>query len=188
MALLPILEFPDPRLRVKAKPVTDFDASLEKLARDMLDTMYDAPGVGLAAIQVGQAIRMLVLDARFSLEEGPDGTVIRQNEEPQVFVNPVLVSKDGKIKWEEGCLSVPGVTEEVDRSEHIVVKYQDLRGVEKELEAKGFLAVILQHEMDHLEGRLFVDRLSAVKKSVITNKIKKGTLRPKGKDRMKVEL
>ena len=141
---------------MKAKPVTDFDAALEKLAKDMLDTMYAAPGVGLAAIQVGKPLRLLVLDSHFSVEEGPDGALIPIDEQPLIFINPVILSKDGKIQWEEGCLSVPGVSEIVERSEHVVVRYQSLTGEEKELEARGFLAVILQHEMDHLEGRLFV--------------------------------
>jgi peptide deformylase len=160
MALLPIIEFPDSRLRVKAKPVTEFDAALAKLAQDMLDTMYDAPGVGLAAIQVGQAIRMLVLDAQFTVEEGPDGALLRLNEKPQIFINPVILSKDGKIESDEGCLSVPGVTESVQRSEHIVVRFQNLRGEQQELEARGFLAVIIQHEMDHLDGVLIIDRFT----------------------------
>ncbi len=189
MAILPIKTFPDPILRQKAKTVSVFDQELSELGSDMLDTMYDAPGVGLAANQIGKAIKLLVIDADFSLESTGEGfPPIINNKNPRIFVNPKLIKKSGEISYEEGCLSVPGVNELVKRAENISIHYQDLSGATQTLDAQGFLAVVLQHEMDHLDGHLFLDRLGAAKKSLTVSRYKKGTLRTKSRDRLKVEL
>ena len=148
MAKLTILEFPDPRLRTKASPVDSVDAELNSLIDDLFETMYAAPGIGLAATQVDIHKRLLVAD------------VTADKTDPHVLINPVIVEKDGVTVTEEGCLSVPGYFEEVERAEHIRVRYLNRDGDEVEMEAEGLLAVCIQHEMDHLEGKLFVDYLS----------------------------
>jgi peptide deformylase len=190
MAILSILKFPNPLLRKKSEKVTLFDSQLKKLAHDMIDTMYDAPGVGLAAIQIGQPLRLLVLDSDYSIEPTAEGLPPRLiNKNPKIFVNPVVLYKDSKeVIFEEGCLSVPGVNEEVKRAESIVLSYQSIDGEVCELNATGFLSVIIQHEIDHLDGRLFVDRLGATKRELIVSKYKKGTLKTKSRNRYKVEL
>jgi peptide deformylase len=161
MSKLTILEFPDPRLRTKAKPVTTFDAALQQLAADMLETMYAAPGVGLAATQVNVHQRLLVAD------------VSENHDEPLVLVNPEILAREGVAAREEGCLSVPGVFEEVERAARIKVRAVDVRGKPMELDAEGLLAVCIQHEIDHLEGRLFVDYLSELKRQRIRKKLEK---------------
>ena len=161
MAKLTILEFPDPRLRKKAAPVETVDDALRTLIDDMFETMYDAPGIGLAATQVDVHKRLLVTDVT------PD------KSDPHVLINPVITEKDGVTVTEEGCLSVPGYFEEVERAEHIRVKFLDRDGKEAEMEAEGLLAVCIQHEMDHLEGKLFVDYLSEAKRTRIRRRLDK---------------
>ena len=148
MAKLKILEFPDPRLRKKAVPVTAVDDALRQLIDDMFETMFDAPGIGLAATQVDVHRRLLVAD------------VSAEKDDPYVLINPEIVAKDGVEVSEEGCLSVPGYYEEVERAERIRVKYLDRNGDAIEADFDGLLAVCVQHEIDHLDGRLFVDYLS----------------------------
>jgi peptide deformylase len=159
MALLNILYFPDPRLRTVAKAVVDFDDSLRQLVSDMFETMYEAPGIGLAATQVDVHIRMLVMDVS-------DG-----RNQPRCLINPRIVSADGDEEMDEGCLSVPGYYEKVRRADYIRVRAQDEFGETGEFEADGLEAVCIQHEMDHLEGKLFVDYLSALKRNRIRSKL-----------------
>ena len=161
MAKLKILEFPDPRLRTKATPVEAVDDALRVLIADMLETMYAAPGIGLAATQVDVHKRLLVADV------SPDQT------EPYAFINPEILEKDGVIVSDEGCLSVPGYYEEVERAEHIRLRFLDGNGDEQEMEAEGLLAVCIQHEIDHLDGKLFVDYLSEAKRQRIRKKLMK---------------
>jgi len=159
MALLNILHFPDPRLRTIAKPVTEFDAELKQFVSDMFETMYEAPGIGLAATQVDRHIRLLVLD------------VSDARNQPRCLINPEIIESDGEEEMDEGCLSVPGFYEKVRRADHIRVRAQNEDGVIKEFEAEGIEAVCIQHEMDHLEGKLFVDYLSNLKRNRIRSKL-----------------
>ena len=161
MAKLKILEFPDPRLRTKAVPVDTVDDELRTLIGDMFETMYDAPGIGLAATQVDVHRRLLVADV------SPD------KSDPHVLINPEIIEKDGVTVTDEGCLSVPGYYEEVERAEHIRVRFLDREGEAREMEAEGLLAVCIQHEMDHLDGKLFVDYLSETKRQRIRKKLEK---------------
>lgn len=162
VALLPILEYPDPRLNKVAQPVTQFDAALRSLAADMAQTMYAAPGVGLAATQVDRHIRMIVID----VSETKDQLI--------TFVNPQIVwAADEKALCEEGCLSVPGIYDEVERPARVRVAAQDVDGRPFERECEGLLAVCIQHEMDHLNGKVFVEYLSALKQDRIRTKLKK---------------
>jgi peptide deformylase len=159
MAILPILEFPDPRLRKKALPVVRVDDELRRLIDDMFETMYEAPGIGLAATQVDVHRRLLVAD------------VSTEKNEPYVLINPEILDKDGVAITEEGCLSVPGYYEEVERASHISVRYLDRCGSPVEREFEGLLAVCVQHEVDHLNGRLFVDYLSEAKRQRIRKRL-----------------
>jgi peptide deformylase len=161
MAKLKILEFPDPRLRTKAAPVEAVDDELRRFIGDMFETMYEAPGIGLAATQVDVHKRLLVADV------SPD------KSEPHVLINPEIIEKDGVTVTDEGCLSVPGYYEEVERAQHIRVRFLDRDGEAREMEAEGLLAVCIQHEMDHLEGKLFVDYLSESKRQRIRKKLEK---------------
>jgi len=161
MAILNILHFPDPRLRTRAAPVPQVDASIRRLVDDMFDTMYDAPGIGLAATQVNVHQRVIVID------------VSEEKNEPRVFINPEIISRDGVEQMDEGCLSVPGVYETVERAEKVKVRALNRDGQPFELEADGLLAVCIQHEMDHLEGKLFVDYLSSLKRERIRKKLEK---------------
>jgi peptide deformylase len=161
MSKLKILEFPDPRLRTKATVVDVVDDKLRVLIGDMFETMYAAPGIGLAATQVDVHKRLLVTD------------VSADKDEPYVLINPEILEKDGVTVTDEGCLSVPGYYEEVERAEHIKVRFLDRDGAEVELDAHGLLAVCIQHEIDHLDGKLFVDYLSEVKRSRIRRKLEK---------------
>ena len=161
MALLNILHFPDPRLRTVAKPVTEFDENLRQLVADMLETMYEAPGIGLAATQVDRHIRLLVLD------------VSEDRSRPLCLMNPEIIEAEGDEEMDEGCLSVPGFYEKVARAERIRVRAQDENGETIEFEAEGLEAVCIQHEMDHLEGKLFVDYLSNLKRNRIRSKLLK---------------
>jgi len=175
--LLPIHTYPDPVLTKVAVPVTTFDASLEKLVKDMLFTMYHAPGIGLAAPQIGHSIRLFVVDVDYEREEvtRPDGTEDMEfsNLNPMVFINPVFTKKEGQTVGKEGCLSVPDVYEEVSRPEKIVIEYQDLKGKKQKMEADEMLAICLQHENDHLDGIVFIDRLSPLKKKFFKTKLVK---------------
>lgn len=162
MALLDILEYPDPRLRTIAKPVTQFDDKLQSLIDDMFETMYDAPGIGLAATQIDVHLQLIVMD------------LSEDKSEPLVFINPELNILDGDPeKMQEGCLSVPGFYEDIERIEHVLIKAKNRHGEDFELEARGLLAVCIQHEMDHLNGKLFVDYLSALKRNRIKKKLDK---------------
>jgi len=161
MAIREILHYPDERLRTRAEPVAAVDEAIRALAADMLETMYAAPGIGLAATQVNVHKRVLVAD------------VSRAQDDPHVLINPRLLHAEGEEEMEEGCLSVPGFFEPVQRAERIRVEALDTDGRLRQLEAEGLLAVCIQHEMDHLEGKLFVDYLSALKRSRIRRKLDK---------------
>jgi len=161
MATLHILEYPDPRLRKVAAPVTTFTPELEKLVADMAETMYAAPGVGLAATQVDVHKRVIVID------------VSDTKDQLQVFINPVLLAAEGEAECEEGCLSVPGYYDKVTRAARVRVAAQDVRGHRFEIEADDLLAVCIQHEMDHLEGKVFVERLSPLKRARLLARLRK---------------
>ena len=161
MALLNILRFPDERLRTKASPVALVDDELRKLIDDMFETMYEAPGIGLAATQINVHQRLMVID------------VSDEKNQPLVFINPELIEHSGMEEMDEGCLSVPGVYEPVERAEWIKVRALDRDGKEFEMEAEELLAVCIQHEMDNLEGKLFVDYLSEMKRNRIRKKLEK---------------
>lgn len=158
-----VLVYPDPALKQKAKPVAKVDDAIRRLVKDMVETMYAEDGVGLAAPQVGESKRILVVD-----------TSSRQpSEKLRVFINPELVSAEGRTKYAEGCLSIPGETEEIERFGKVTVRALDEKGHSFELEADGLLAIALQHEMDHLDGVLFVDRLSSLKRGMIRKRMLK---------------
>jgi peptide deformylase len=161
MALRTILEFPDPRLRTRAAPVTHFDTALAQLIDDMLETMYQAPGIGLAATQIDVHQRVIVID------------VSDAHSEPLVLINPQILSREGETKTEEGCLSVPGIFDEVKRATKIRLRSHDRDGGVSERDYEDMLAVCIQHEMDHLEGKLFVDYLSDLKRERIRKKLDK---------------
>jgi peptide deformylase len=161
MALLPILQYPDPRLHKVAKSVVSVTEQTRKLIKDMAETMYAAPGVGLAATQVDVHERIVVID------------VSEEHNDLKVLINPVLLTAEGEEESEEGCLSVPGIYEDVIRAERVVIQALDENGKEFKLEADGLLAVCIQHEMDHLQGRVFVEHLSHLKQTRIRAKLKK---------------
>ncbi|PHV03177.1 peptide deformylase [Iodobacter sp. BJB302] len=161
MAILNILHYPDDRLYTIAKPVTVFDDRLQQLVRDMSETMYAAPGIGLAATQVNVHQRVVVID------------ISEEKNSLMALINPQIVTMDGKTMWEEGCLSVPGIYEEVERAERVKVRALDIKGEIFELEADGLLAICIQHELDHLDGKVFVEKLSKLKLSRIVQKLKK---------------
>ncbi|QKT03491.1 peptide deformylase [Ectothiorhodospiraceae bacterium 2226] len=161
MALLNILHFPDPRLRTRAEPVQQVDEALRTLVDDMLETMYDAPGIGLAATQVNVHKRVIVID------------VSEDRSQPLCLINPEILGRDGVEQMDEGCLSVPGVYETVERAERVKVRALGRDGEPFEIDADGLLAVCIQHEMDHLEGKLFVDYLSELKRQRIRKKLEK---------------
>ncbi len=163
MSLRTILKFPDPVLRQKAKKITTFDDSLQDLTNDMLETMYDAPGIGLAAPQIGESIQIIVVNASQE-EDGKDS---------MVMINPEITEKEGKQVDEEGCLSVLDLTADVKRSQKVTVCYQDIKGENYEMTVEDRFAVILQHEIDHLNGILFIDYLSTLKRTLYKKKIKK---------------
>jgi peptide deformylase len=161
MALRTILEFPDPRLRTRAQPVTQFDAELGRVIDDMFETMYSAPGIGLAAPQVDVHKRLIVID------------VSEDRNEPLVFINPEILSREGETVTEEGCLSVPGIFDQVKRAAKVRVRAQDRNGEVFEREYDDIMAVCVQHEMDHIDGKLFVDYLSDLKRERIRKKLDK---------------
>ncbi len=169
MALLAILEVPDPRLRQVSTPVEEVDDEIRALIADMFETMYAAPGIGLAAVQVGVPKRLLVIDLQEPEEE--DGEPVR---DPRVFINPeILTHSEQEVPYTEGCLSVPDQYAEVDRPDRIRARWLDGDGVAREEDIEGLLAICLQHEMDHLEGVLFIDHLSRLKREMILRKIAK---------------
>jgi peptide deformylase len=158
MAIRTILHYPDKRLRNPAKPVERFDDELRKLVDDMAETMYAAPGVGLAAPQIGVSLRLFVIDVAVA-DDAPS--------ELRVFINPEFVERTGTVCYEEGCLSFPGIHESVERAERVRVRAQDITGASFELEADGLLAIAIQHENDHLEGKLLVDHLSLLRRRLV---------------------
>lgn len=183
MAIREILEVPDPRLKTVSTPVTQFDDELRELVSDMFETMYDAPGIGLAAIQVGVPLRVLVIDLQ---PEDPDAPPVEcdhdghkhthpaTKKEPRVFINPeILDPADELATYQEGCLSVPDIYADVDRPATCRVRYQDLDGETHEEDMEGLMATCIQHEMDHLEGILFIDHLSRLKRSMALKKLQK---------------
>jgi len=161
MALLPILHYPDPRLHKVAAPVRQVDDKIRKLIKDMAETMYAAPGIGLAATQVDVHLRVIVID------------ISETHDQLQALINPEIISMEGEAECEEGCLSVPGIYEKVTRAEKVVVKALDEQGRSRTIEADGLLAVCIQHEMDHLVGRVFVEKLSRLKQQRIVAKLNK---------------
>jgi len=161
MAILEILHYPDPRLRNTAKPVEKVDESIQTLVKDMFETMYQAPGIGLASIQVNVAKRVIVVD------------VSEDHDQPLCFINPEIISSEGEETMDEGCLSVPGYYETVQRADKIRVKALNEKGEAFEMDADGLLAVCIQHEIDHLDGKLFVDYISPLKRNRIRKKLEK---------------
>jgi len=158
-----ILIWPDPILKKKAQPLTGVDAGTRKLVRDMFETMYDAEGVGLAAPQVGVLARVIVLD-----------TTPRQPEsKPLAMINPEIIAMEGETTYTEGCLSIPGEAEDVDRAAKVTVRFLDVEGQEQTLECDGLLAIAVQHETDHLDGTVFVDHISTLKRELIRKRMKK---------------
>ena len=173
MAILEILEVPDPQLKQVSAPVIAFDAALATLAEDMLETMYAAPGIGLAAVQVGSPVRLLVID----LQERADGDEKGETERvknPRIFVNPEILEPSEELSvYSEGCLSVPEIYADVERPARIRARWQDLTGARHEAAMDGLMATCLQHEMDHLEGILFIDHLSRLKRNMALKKLDK---------------
>jgi len=160
MAVLKVLHYPDSRLRTVAKPVEVVDDAIRTLAQDMIETMYAEDGIGLAATQVDRHIQLIVMD------------LSEDRSAPKVFINPKILSRDGTQRFKEACLSVPGATEEVNRAQHVAAEFLDEQGVSHQVELEGLMSVCLQHEMDHLDGKLFIDRLSPIKRARIDKKMK----------------
>ena len=177
MAILEVLKFPDPRLRHKGKAIAKMTPELKQLAEDMLETMYSFKGIGLAATQVAREVRLLVADTRprengrYKPEEMTE--LEKAITQPLVLFNPEIVKKEGKTTYDEGCLSVPTYFETVERFDYIEVKALDINGLPLLLKADGLLSICIQHEIDHLDGKLFIDRLSPIKSARIKSKIKK---------------
>lgn len=165
MALREVVQFPDPRLKQVSKPITEVTDEIRELARDMIDVMYDEPGIGLAAPQVGASIRLFVIDTEWSDDE--------MGKSPSVILNPEISDREGSITWEEGCLSVPDYSANVERAATITLRGTDLDGNPIEERAEGLRAVCIQHEVDHLDGILFIDRISRLKRSLYVKKRKK---------------
>ncbi|WP_165010520.1 peptide deformylase [Neisseria yangbaofengii] len=161
MALLNILQYPDERLHTVARPVAEIDGRIRTLVKDMFETMYESRGIGLAATQVDVHERVVVMD------------LTEDKSEPRVFINPVIIEKDGETTYEEGCLSVPGIYDTVTRAERVKVEALDEKGEKFTLEADGLLAICIQHELDHLMGKVFVEHLSQLKQNRIKTKLKK---------------
>ena len=190
MSKLKIYQYPDIVLAQRASPIQRVEKTLFSLADDMLETMYEAPGVGLAANQVGILQQILVLDTEYDIEELPElesdqlasahaevavATTIK-NKKPKIIINPEIIYREGSILFSEACLSVPEYSAEVKRSEKIKLKYQDIDGKSQILDAEGFMAVAIQHEMDHLDGKLFIDRLSPLKKEMVRKRLRQERL------------
>ena len=164
MAIFNILKYPDPVLKKKAEPVPEITEDIQRLIDDMAETMYAAPGVGLAAPQIGRSIRVIVIDVS-SKEEGKGGLIS--------LINPDIIEHSGEIAWEEGCLSVPDYSADVRRFERVVVKGLDRNGREKIVVGEGLLSIALQHEIDHINGILFIDRLGPIRRDLIKRKLRK---------------
>lgn len=188
--ILEVLKFPDPRLRRKAQPVASVTAEHKALVKNMLETMYEFKGIGLAATQVGQEVRLLVMDTRpkengrYKTEDFTDLEL--QVQQPVIIFNPEVIAKEGETTFDEGCLSVPGYFETVTRYDYIEVKGLNENGEEFIIKTDGLLSICLQHEMDHLDGKLFIDRLSLIRANRLKNKIKKNGY-PKPEDLMNHE-
>jgi peptide deformylase len=165
MALREVLQFPDKRLREKSKPIAEVNDDIRALAEDMIEVMYDEPGIGLAAPQVGETIRLIVVDTEWNEDDA--------EKNPLVLVNPEITARDGSVTWNEGCLSVPDFQADVDRSETVTLEALDLEGEPVVIEAKGVQAVCFQHEIDHLDGVLFIDRISRLKCEMYVRKRRK---------------
>jgi len=165
MGIRDVLQFPDPRLRRRSEPIEKITDELRQLAADMLETMYDEPGIGLAAPQVGASVRLVVLDTQWTADDA--------DRKPCVFVNPELTERSGELVWNEGCLSVPDFSADVKRAERVVLRALDLEGREVIETASGLRAVCFQHEVDHLDGVLFIDRISRLKRNLYVGKRKK---------------
>jgi peptide deformylase len=165
MALREVLQFPDKRLQQKSRPIAEVTDAIRQLAQDMLDVMYDEPGIGLAAPQLGEPLRLIVVDTEWT-EEGAE-------RHPLVLVNPRITASEGRISWNEGCLSVPEFTAEVQRAERVRLEAHDLEGTPLAIDAEGLKAVCFQHEIDHLDGILFIDRISRLKREIYVRKRKK---------------
>ena len=166
MAILKIVQYPSSILKKKTRPVTEFnDETFQSLLKNMAETMYGAPGVGLAANQVAVSLRAAVIDTTWKEEDG--------NKELRIFINPEIVEKQDPFKFEEGCLSLPGVSATINRFKKVTVKYYDPAGKKKTLKAEGLLAIALQHETDHLDGKLYIDHLSPLKREMVLAKFKK---------------
>ncbi|MGI9592529.1 MAG: peptide deformylase [Myxococcota bacterium] len=165
MALREVLQFPDKRLREKSKPIAAITDEIRLLAEDMLEVMYDEPGIGLAAPQVGEPVRLIVVDSDWNEEDA--------EKNPLVLVNPEITAREGSITWTEGCLSVPDFQADVERSESVTLEAQDLEGERVRIEATGLQAVCFQHEIDHLDGVLFIDHISRLKREMYVRKRKK---------------
>jgi peptide deformylase len=165
MAIREVLKFPDPRLREISKPILEINDEIRELARDLCDVMYDEPGIGLAAPQVGVPLRLIVVDTTWTEEDA--------ERRPLILINPELTEHEGAIIWKEGCLSVPDFESEVERSEKVRLIAQDLEGEEVTIDAKDLQAVCFQHEADHLDGVLFIDRISRLKRNLYVKRRKK---------------
>jgi len=165
MALREVLKFPDPRLREISKPILEIDDEVRELARDMCDVMYDEPGIGLAAPQVGAPVRLIVVDTEWTDEEA--------ERNPLILINPEITEPEGSISWNEGCLSVPDFEAEVERAQKVRLVAQDLEGEEVVIDAEELQAVCFQHEADHLDGVLFIDRISRLKRNLYVKRRKK---------------
>jgi len=166
MALREVLQFPDPRLKQVSEPVSEVTDEVRELARDMCDVMYDEPGIGLAAPQLGESIRLIVVDTEWTEDEEADRA-------PLVLVNPEIVAREGKLTWSEGCLSVPDYTADIERAARVSLRAHDLDGKPVEIEADELQAVCFQHEIDHLDGVLFIDHISRLKRSLYVQKRKR---------------
>ncbi len=176
---LEIVTYPDPVLSKVAEEVTEFNDELRELCLNMLNTMYHAPGIGLAAPQVGVSKRIFVLDVDFTRDETSEGSgeYTLSNFNPKIFINPKITQKDGVVDYQEGCLSLPGIYEDVKRAEKIIVEYQDTEGKHHSIEAHELLSICIQHENDHLDGIVFIERLSMLKKNFLRKKLLKSKVK-----------
>ena len=175
MAILPILKYPNPTLITPAVPVTEFNESLQVLAKDMLETMYSAPGVGLAAPQIGELLQLVVIDVDFKMDYDDDGVLPPRyfNKKPRILINPKITSSSGQHTSEEGCLSFPKLYTEISRANYIEIEYQDLQGkFRKEIHKKNLLTICIQHEIDHLNGILMIDRCNPLERQRIIDSMK----------------
>lgn len=166
MSILNILRYPDPILKKKSEPVTEITLEIQRLIDDMAETMYAAPGVGLAAPQVGRSVRVIVIDVNSKEEQKRDLISI---------INPEIIERSGEIDWEEGCLSIPDYSADVKRAERVIVSGLDREGKKKIIVGEELLSVVLQHEIDHLDGMLFIDRLGPIKRDLVKRKLRKQT-------------